>query len=47
LRLNDKQTDAIVVVMQRLHMDDLPGMLLRTSDEWTLLNLPAISECTS
>ena len=43
-RLDDKQTGAIVVVMQRLHMDDLAGTLLRSSDEWTLLNLPAIAE---
>ena len=39
-----KQNGAIVVVMQRLHTDDLTGTLLRTSDEWTLLNLPAIAE---
>ena len=43
-RLDDQQNGAIVVVMQRLHPDDLTGMLLRTSDEWTLLNLPAIAE---
>jgi hypothetical protein len=30
--------------MQRLHIDDLTGMLLRSSDEWTLLELPAIAE---
>jgi hypothetical protein len=30
--------------MQRLHVDDLTGMLLRHSpDEWTALNLPAIA----
>jgi predicted phage terminase large subunit-like protein len=43
-RLDDKQKGAIVVVMQRLHMDDLTGTLLRSSNEWTLLNLPAIAE---
>jgi predicted phage terminase large subunit-like protein len=43
-RLDDKVNGAIVIVMQRLHPDDLTGMLLRTSDEWTLLNLPAIAE---
>src|SRR5215203_3818606 len=43
-RLDDKQNGAIVIVMQRLHIDDLTGMLLRSSDEWTLLELPAIAE---
>ena len=43
-RLDDKQTGAIVVVMQRLHTDDLTGKLLRNSDGWTVLNLPAIAE---
>jgi predicted phage terminase large subunit-like protein len=42
-RLDDKQNGAIVVVMQRLHIDDLTGALLRTG-EWTHLNLPAIAE---
>lgn len=43
-RLDDKQNGAIVVVMQRLHVNDLTGFLLRSSDEWTLLELPAIAE---
>ena len=43
-RLDDKQNGAIVLVMQRLHEDDLAGVLLRSSDEWTLLSLPAIAE---
>jgi len=43
-RLDDKQNGAIVVVMQRLHEDDLVGVLLRSSDEWTVLNLPAIAQ---
>jgi predicted phage terminase large subunit-like protein len=43
-RLNDPRTGAIVVVMQRLHEDDLPGMLLRSSEAWTVLTLPAIAE---
>jgi predicted phage terminase large subunit-like protein len=42
-RLDDKQEGAIVVVMQRLHVDDLTGMLLRAPGEWTLLKLPAIA----
>lgn len=43
-RLDDKRADAIVVVMQRLHVDDLAGSLLRSSDDWVVLNLPAIAE---
>jgi predicted phage terminase large subunit-like protein len=41
-RLDDKGEDAIVVVMQRLHVDDLAGYLLETGN-WTHLNLPAIA----
>jgi predicted phage terminase large subunit-like protein len=41
-RLDDKGEDAIVVVMQRLHVDDLAGHLLETGN-WTHLNLPAIA----
>jgi hypothetical protein len=43
-RLDDKRTGAIVVVMQRVHMDDLSGFLLDQSDEWTVLTIPAIAE---
>jgi predicted phage terminase large subunit-like protein len=43
-RLDDKQNGAIVLLMQRLHEDDLAGVLLRGSDEWTVLSLPAIAE---
>jgi predicted phage terminase large subunit-like protein len=43
-RLDDKRTGAIIVVMQRVHMDDLTGFLLAQSDEWTVLSLPAIAE---
>jgi predicted phage terminase large subunit-like protein len=42
-RLDDKRTGAIIVVMQRLHLEDLTGTLLRSSDEWTVLNLAAIA----
>jgi predicted phage terminase large subunit-like protein len=42
-RLDDKVSDAIVVVMQRLHTDDLVGYLLEQPG-WTHLNLPAIAE---
>jgi predicted phage terminase large subunit-like protein len=41
-RRNDKAKTPIIVVAQRLHEDDLPGHLLRTS-EWELLSLPAIA----
>ncbi len=41
-RLDDKRTDAIVVVMQRLHEDDLAAHLIETGN-WTHLNLPAIA----
>ena len=43
-RLDDKRTGAIVIVMQRVHMDDLSGFLMSQSDEWEVLNLPAIAE---
>jgi hypothetical protein len=43
-RLDNKTNDAIVVVMQRLHEDDLVGYLLE-HEGWVHLNLPAIAEC--
>ena len=43
-RLDDKRTGAIVVVMQRVHIDDLTGFLLGQSDEWDVLSLPAIAD---
>lgn len=42
-RLDNKQTGAIVVVMQRLHPNDFVGHLLETGEGWTVLNLPAIA----
>ena len=42
-RLNDKTRGAFVLVMQRLHVDDLAGHLLDKGG-WTHLNLPAIAE---
>jgi hypothetical protein len=42
-RLDDKRTGAIVVVMQRVHMDDLAGFLIDTGG-WEVLCLPAICE---
>lgn len=44
-RLDDKRFGAIVVVMQRVHIDDLTGFLLQQSDKWEVLNLPAIAYC--
>lgn len=41
-RLNDKKTGAIIVIMQRLHVDDLVGQILPL-DDWVHLNLPAIN----
>ena len=42
-RLDDKRTGAIVVVMQRVHADDLCEHLWDTSGDWTTLSLPAIA----
>jgi predicted phage terminase large subunit-like protein len=42
-RLDNKAEDSIVVVMQRLHVDDLVGHLLEQED-WTVLKLPAIAQ---
>lgn len=42
-RLDDKNTGAIVIVMQRLHLFDLVGHVLEKG-EWEVLNLPAIAE---
>jgi hypothetical protein len=43
-RLDDKRTGAIIIVMQRIQMDDLAGFVTSQSDEWEVLNLPAIAE---
>jgi predicted phage terminase large subunit-like protein len=43
-RLDDKTTGAIIVVMQRVHLNDLTGHLLERSKGWTHLSLPAIAE---
>lgn len=43
-RLDDKKNGAIVVVMQRVHADDLCEHLWATSGDWTTLSLPAIAE---
>jgi len=41
-RLNNKATGAIIIVMQRLHLDDLVGHVLK-QEEWTVLSFPAIA----
>ena len=55
-RLNDKKTGAIIVVMQRLHTEDLSGYILQKDGEFALKNnkkewfcvcLPAISDGVS
>ena len=44
-RLN-KKTTPVIVIMQRLHEDDLSGFLLNggNGEEWTHLKIPAINE---
>jgi len=42
-RLDGKRKGAIIIVMQRLHDDDLCGFLLKGSHDWVVLNLPAIA----
>lgn len=42
-RLDDKTKGAIVLVMQRVHVDDLAGYLM-AQDGWEVLSLPAIAE---
>lgn len=41
-RLDNKKTGAIIVIMQRLHPEDLTGHLLE-EDGWTLVSLPAVA----
>ena len=42
-RPNDKKEGVIIVIMQRLHQDDLAGHLLEKGG-WDILRLPAIAE---
>jgi predicted phage terminase large subunit-like protein len=42
-RLNHKETGAIVIIMQRLHMDDLVGYVTQR-ERWEVLALPAVAE---
>lgn len=43
-RLDNEKTDPIILVMQRVHLEDLTGYLLESAGDWTVLNLPAIAE---
>src|SRR5262249_22067682 len=42
-RLNDKRTGCIILIMQRLHEDDLVGHVL-AQESWEVLRFPAIAE---
>ena len=42
-RLDGKAEGVIIVVTQRLHVDDLIGYLLATGEPWELVQLPAIA----
>ena len=44
-RLDDKQNGVIVIVMQRLHADDLVGRILDLEGEiWEVVSIPAIAD---
>jgi len=43
-RLNDKDKGRIILVMQRLHKDDLTGFLTLKKNNWEQISLPAICE---
>lgn len=42
-RLNNKTTGCIIIIMQRLHQDDLVGHVLG-QDKWEVVSFPAIAE---
>lgn len=42
-RHNDPKNDVFIIVMQRVHMDDLVGHMMDL-DEWVVLDLPAIAQ---
>jgi predicted phage terminase large subunit-like protein len=44
-RLNSQETGAIVIVMQRLHADDLVGHVME-HESWDVVSFPAIAENT-
>jgi predicted phage terminase large subunit-like protein len=43
-RLDNKVAGRILIVTQRVHVDDLTGFVLAGSEDWTVLRLPAIAE---
>jgi hypothetical protein len=44
-RLDDKRTGVVILIMQRLHIEDLVGHILQEEGaNWVHLNLPAIAE---
>lgn len=43
-RLDNKRTDVMIIIMQRLHIDDLVGHVLSKNEGWVHLDLPAIAE---
>ncbi len=43
-RLNSKENGIIIIVMQRLHQDDLVGHVLDRGEDWDVLSFPAIAE---
>jgi predicted phage terminase large subunit-like protein len=42
-RLNDKKNDCIILIMQRLHEDDLVGHVLE-QESWDVVSFPSIAE---
>jgi predicted phage terminase large subunit-like protein len=46
-RPDDKQAARIMVVMQRIHVDDLVGYLLDNEAGFEVLNLPAVAQSTT
>jgi predicted phage terminase large subunit-like protein len=40
-RLNNQETDAMVVIGQRIHQHDVSGYIIEERPDWTHLNLPA------
>jgi predicted phage terminase large subunit-like protein len=43
-RLNCKETGTIILIMQRLHQDDLVGHVLENGEAWEVVSFPAIAE---
>ena len=43
-RFNSKANGVMIIVMQRLHEDDVVGHVLELGDHWDVLSLPAIAQ---